>query len=151
MNCSLAARLGGGCPDWNRPARHGGWPGERPLSSAGWCLLRRDGTTAGAGPGADGGRGPGVRGTETAPDVSLPLHAQTLLHLAQGTRLVPAAPGTGCLSICGGCGPALDPTLPWDPDGPSGTKGNHGPPCQLLEKSWQRSTLLLGFWRLAWG
>lgn len=28
MSCSMTAGLGGSWPDWNPPARHGGWPGE---------------------------------------------------------------------------------------------------------------------------
>lgn len=34
MSCSVMAQLGGGCPDWNWPAWHGGWPGEGKAPSA---------------------------------------------------------------------------------------------------------------------
>lgn len=133
------------------PARRLAWGRKGPLSSVGWCLLRKDGVTAGAGPGADGGRGPGARGTETTPDGALPLRAQIPLPLAWGLRPAPIAPGGRCLPIYSGRGPGLHPTPPWDPDGPRGTEENRGSPLGRLGKSWQRSVLLLGFWRLARG
>lgn len=132
-------------------ARRLAWGRKGPLSSAGRRLLRRDGVTAGAGPGADGGRGLGARGTETTPDGALPLHAQIPLPLARGARPAPGAPGGGCLPIYGGRGPDLHPTPPWDPDGPRGTEGNRGSPLGRLGKSRQCSALLLGFWCLAQG
>lgn len=87
----MTAQLGGGAPPGTGlPGTQAGLGKERPLSSAGQCLLRREGTTAGAGPGADGGRGPAARGTETAPDGALPLHADTASSGSEGKA------GTSC-------------------------------------------------------